>query len=219
MVGTPTSKYLEDEKYAGKKRLAEKEVVVPICFGTVAFWLGKKADEFHSHRWTVYVRSPTGQDLSHVISKVVFKLHDSFVNPLRTFDKPPYELSETGWGEFEISINIYFTEDSGEKPVEIFHPLKLYLESGADKQPKRPPITAGRSPPVITEKYDELVFSEPIEDFYERVTAHVPVAAPNTDVLQYLPVQSDREELQKMAAARRAIAEQIYQVEQQIAEA
>ena len=30
--------------------------------------------------------------------------------------KPPYEVSETGWGEFEIIIKIYFV-DPTERPV------------------------------------------------------------------------------------------------------
>ena len=30
--------------------------------------------------------------------------------------KPPYEVTETGWGEFEIVIKIYFN-DANERPV------------------------------------------------------------------------------------------------------
>ena len=30
--------------------------------------------------------------------------------------KPPYEVSETGWGEFEVIIKIYFA-DPTERPV------------------------------------------------------------------------------------------------------
>ena len=30
--------------------------------------------------------------------------------------KPPYEVTETGWGEFEIIIKIYF-HDVNERPV------------------------------------------------------------------------------------------------------
>lgn len=30
--------------------------------------------------------------------------------------KPPYEVTETGWGEFEVIIKIYFI-DPNEKPV------------------------------------------------------------------------------------------------------
>ena len=39
--------------------------------------------------------------------------------------KPPYEVSESGWGEFEIQIRIYFN-DLTEKPVTMYHGLKLF---------------------------------------------------------------------------------------------
>lgn len=84
--------------------------------GSLAFYLGKKADQFATHRWTLYVRSPNGEDLSTFIQKVAFTLHPSFAQPVRGnninfltyFNKfvaevlaPPYEVTETGWGEFE----------------------------------------------------------------------------------------------------------------------
>jgi transcription initiation factor IIF auxiliary subunit len=34
------------------------------------------------------------------------------------------------WGEFEISITMHFT-DPAEKPVEVFHMLKLYHDDGS----------------------------------------------------------------------------------------
>jgi YEATS domain-containing protein 4 len=34
-------------------------------------------------------------------------------------------VSETGWGEFEIQIRIYFN-DLTEKPVTLYHGLKLF---------------------------------------------------------------------------------------------
>lgn len=37
------------------------------------------------------------------IMQVVFQLHPSFDNPMREYTHPPYELTETGWGEFEIA--------------------------------------------------------------------------------------------------------------------
>lgn len=39
--------------------------------------------------------------------------------------KAPFEVSETGWGEFEASIRIYF-KDSDERPLDLFHLIKLY---------------------------------------------------------------------------------------------
>ena len=109
----------------GKKRMRDTELVVPVCYGTCAYWLGKKADEYHSHKWTVYLRGPEHEDLSHAIQKVVFNLHPSFKEPVRVLEKPPYEVTETGWGEFEIGITVHFAEDAGEKPLDLFAPLKL----------------------------------------------------------------------------------------------
>lgn len=37
-------------------------------------------------------------------SQVTFQLHPSFKDPVRRVEQPPYELTETGWGEFDISI-------------------------------------------------------------------------------------------------------------------
>ena len=54
--------------------------------------------------------------MSAYVKKVQFKLHETFNNPNRVITKPPYELTETGWGEFEIVIKIYFN-DPNERPV------------------------------------------------------------------------------------------------------
>lgn len=84
--------------------------------------------------------------MSAYVKKIQFKLHESYGNPLRggfcisavvprtrllfqlyhginTFmlpiavvTKPPYEITETGWGEFEIIIKIFFI-DPNERPV------------------------------------------------------------------------------------------------------
>ena len=39
--------------------------------------------------------------------------------------KAPFEVSETGWGEFEASIRIFF-KDPEERPLDLFHLIKLY---------------------------------------------------------------------------------------------
>ena len=40
-------------------------------------------------------------------------------------EKPPFQVKETGWGEFDIIIKVYFTDPS-EKPLTLLQPLKLY---------------------------------------------------------------------------------------------
>ena len=54
--------------------------------------------------------------MSTYVKRVLFKLHESYADPNRYVDKPPYEVTETGWGEFEIVIKIYF-HDPNERPV------------------------------------------------------------------------------------------------------
>jgi YEATS domain-containing protein 4 len=71
-------------------RLEKTTACLPIVYGSVAFYLGKKAGEYQTHQWTLYLRGPNGdEDLSPVISKVVFQLHASFAQPTRELSEPP----------------------------------------------------------------------------------------------------------------------------------
>lgn len=42
------------------------------------------------------------------------------------FDKPPYAVTETGWGEFPVNIKITFVAEAQDKPLSIVHHLKLH---------------------------------------------------------------------------------------------
>lgn len=102
---------------AGQSRRTEKTTVsLPISYGSTAFYLGKKKDDVNTHVWTLYLRGPNNEDLSAVISKVVFHLHPSFAEPTRELTSPPYEVTERGWGEFEAQIRIFW-KDPLEKPT------------------------------------------------------------------------------------------------------
>lgn len=48
-----------------------------------------------------------------------------------------YEVTEKGWGEFEIQIKLYFV-DAREKPISFFHLLKLYPNVEAGEHCGRP---------------------------------------------------------------------------------
>jgi YEATS domain-containing protein 4 len=91
-------------------RLEHTVACVPVVAGSVAFYLGKKADEHNTHQWTLYLRGPNHEDLSACIEKVVFQLHASFAQPLRELTAPPYEVTERGWGEFEAQIRIFWKD-------------------------------------------------------------------------------------------------------------
>eukprot|EP00347_Sterkiella_histriomuscorum_P000903 403374081 len=140
---------------SSNRRLKNVTKYVPIAVGSISLWQGKKAHEEHTHKWACYVRGLNEEDISYFIKKVQFSLHPSFPEPVRTIEKFPFEICLTGWGEFDIGIKIFFT-DPAEKPVEMGHLLKLYPGNNQQQSTKKP---------VISEKYDEIVFFEPTEHF------------------------------------------------------
>eukprot|EP00322_Chrysochromulina_rotalis_P015990 CAMPEP_0115850970 /NCGR_PEP_ID=MMETSP0287-20121206/12238_1 /TAXON_ID=412157 /ORGANISM="Chrysochromulina rotalis, Strain UIO044" /LENGTH=208 /DNA_ID=CAMNT_0003304983 /DNA_START=3 /DNA_END=629 /DNA_ORIENTATION=+ len=132
--------------------------------GSIAHWLGKKAEESRSHEWTIYLRAANPEeDLSVYIKKVVFILHPTLQPPTRTLETGPFEVTDQGWGEFEVTLQVFF-HDSREKPVELQHMLKLYPEGDSQQLVAKP---------VVAERYDEFVFNSPSEGLRQRLTADV----------------------------------------------
>ena len=137
----------------------------PFLYGTAAYWLGKAAnDNSHSHRWTVFVRGLENESLSAFIKSVTFTLHSSFEDPVRVISAPPYECTETGWGEFTIAIAVDFIDSALLPPLSFQHFLKLF------PPPNVPPSTKR---PVMSETYDEFVFVHPTVEFYQEMTKSV----------------------------------------------
>eukprot|EP00887_Chlorella_sp_A99_P006790 scaffold2.g6790.t1 len=190
------------ELFAGKngeRRVKGRTICIPVVTGTCAFWLGKKATEYQSHKWTVYLRSPTNEDLQHVIKKVTFVLHESFQNPERDQQYPPYELTEVGWGEFDILVRVHFHDDAAEPPVDLYHRLKLYGDETAASNAKKP---------VVAEQYDELVVWEPTEALWRRVATHQPRAAPPSQLSQYYTASFHPEtDYRRIQQARQRVAQ------------
>ncbi|KAJ3516813.1 hypothetical protein NLJ89_g891 [Agrocybe chaxingu] len=167
----------------------------PIIYGNTAVVLTQKERDAsptpdHTHRWTVAVRSaaspPDGDqvggadDLSYFIKRVSFKLHDTYPNPSRNVDKSPFELTETGWGEFEIQIRITFVTESGEKAATLYHHLKLHPWT-ASGEPEIPPLdVAMKLGPVHSWQYDEVVFNDPYQNFLNVLTSHPPTPLPKS---------------------------------------
>ena len=77
----------------------------------------------------VYVRGLDHEDLTPFIEKVVFVLHDSFPNNVRSVEKHPFVLEEMGWGEFEILIKIHFKQEYSKFSVNLSHMLKVESEN------------------------------------------------------------------------------------------
>lgn len=159
------------------KRIKGLSVSRPIYYGNTATPItGKKpSDSDHTHQWTVMLKGLGNDDLSYYIRKVVFKLHETYPNPLRSkcmnppftlslsyrfisiaVEQPPFELTETGWGEFEIMIKVHFQVATSEKSVTLYHHLRLHpYEDDINGQPWP------KDKPVSSLMYDELVSISP----------------------------------------------------------
>lgn len=130
-----------------------------VVIGSVATPFGKKREsDGHTHSWKVYIKPFRNEDYSSFIKKVEFKLHDSYAEQKRIITKPPYTISETGWGEFEIPIKIFFA-DPTERPVTLHHSLKLFANTDGDEGNALLITTKNKA--VTAEAYDEIVFQEP----------------------------------------------------------
>ena len=184
------------------KRVKGTQYTVPVVHGSVAIYLGDKGTESRSHKWTVYLRPlEPNVELSYFIRHVEFVLHDSFDNHVRKVADMPYECHEYGWGEFEIVIRVHF-QDTSEKVVEFFHPLRLF-ESGGKPSPT----------PVVTEFFDEIVFQDPSEKLHHllKTTPHGPeVRLRLSSFAQYYKdfTNVESNDLKKIDEARKKLREE-----------
>ena len=138
-------------------------VVKPIVYGNSSRRFEKKREEDgHTHSWTVYVKPYNNEDMSVYVKKIQFKLHDSYATPIRVVTKPPYEVTETGWGEFEVVIKVFF-HDTGERPVTIYHALKLFQTDSNIVLSKYN---------IVSESYDEMIFQDPSVMMHSLLTSN-----------------------------------------------
>lgn len=122
--------------------------------------------EGHSKGWKVYVRPlPNGPDITTWLKKVQFKLHHTYANASRTIEGPPFELSETGYGEFGVEIRLYFNTESNEKAQYREHFLVL-APYGTQEQQER----QTRENSVVAERIESIEFNEPTQDLYRSLT-------------------------------------------------
>lgn len=80
----------------------------------------------------------------------------------------PFTVDETGWGEFEITIKLYYASESGEKPQTLYHHLRLHPYGRTEEEKEEMRSGTGEVRAWI---YEEQVFNEPFEAFYDTLTS------------------------------------------------
>uniref|UniRef100_A0A7S2WDW5 YEATS domain-containing protein n=1 Tax=Mucochytrium quahogii TaxID=96639 RepID=A0A7S2WDW5_9STRA len=188
----------------------------PIAFGSIAFYLGKQATEGNSHKWSIYVRGLEDEDLSYFVQKVVFTLHPSCQIPVVVCDHPPYVVTQTGWGEFDCKISIFF-RDTAESSVDIIHSLKLYPAGGSANN------LSLLKKPVVNESYEEILFVDPEESFKKGLLGYklapkgerIPVSP--SELRPYFSTFSEVNSMQALVAAQNYVSQEITKTAQEYA--
>ncbi|KAL1899806.1 NuA4 histone H4 acetyltransferase complex and the SWR1 complex subunit [Sporothrix stenoceras] len=158
------------------KRVKGCQIFRPFVYGSTSRPFDDKTNpkppgvpDDHTHSWTVFVKGVDDTDISYWLRRVQFKLHESIPNPVRMIDGEPgkpFIVEETGWGEFEITLKLYYVSESGEKPQTLYHHLRLHPYGRTDED--REAMRATGQVPAWT--YEEQLFNEPYETFYEILT-------------------------------------------------
>ncbi|KAI9891737.1 MAG: NuA4 histone H4 acetyltransferase complex and the SWR1 complex subunit [Vezdaea aestivalis] len=153
----------------GAKRVKGCSIARPFVFGSTAtpFDPAKKPANVpieHTHQWTVFVKGIDDADISYWLKKVQFKLHETYDNSTRVIEGPPFEVTETGWGEFDIQIKLFFLPECHEKPVTTWHQLKLHPYGEDAEKQKEERAT------IVSKNFDEVVFNEPYDNWFAWLT-------------------------------------------------
>ena len=69
-----------------------------------------------THDWEFKIKAGANGDMRHYIEKIVIRLHETFAEPVKEFTKPPFVVNESGYGNFEIVVEIYFKGFNAKDP-------------------------------------------------------------------------------------------------------
>lgn len=120
----------------------------------------------HTKGWRIYVRVPDGQPaISTWLKKVTFKIFHTYENPSRVVENAPFEITETGWGGFNVDVRLFFVSEASAKPEWRSHYLQLEPYGGEELQAKQASTQMVRS-----DFLDFVEFNEPTDAFYELLT-------------------------------------------------
>ncbi|ODQ50628.1 subunit of both the NuA4 histone H4 acetyltransferase complex and the SWR1 complex [Saitoella complicata NRRL Y-17804] len=205
-------------------RLQGVSIMRPIVYGNTATLLNKDqphptASPDHTHEWTISVQGVNGEDISYFVKKVMFKLHDTYANSMRTVESPPFAVTETGWGEFDIAIKVFFVPDPSAavategKPLQVYHHLKLHPYGPDAERIKAEGL------PVSSWSYDEVIFNEPTEamwDVLKQGTPGMPLVG--SDGLGVFSRETEQEECDRLQAALMKVSEMTRQQKNAILE-
>lgn len=121
----------------------------------------------------------------------------------------PFEVTETGWGEFDIVITVHFHPDislpGSEKPVILYHRLKLHPLPDEKIKPDRS---------VTSWWYDDFIFTDPTEGIHSILQA---CPAPTLPPSGTWSIETEEKETNKLKDALDKVKEKKEAIKEEMA--
>ncbi|KAG9234785.1 yeats family-domain-containing protein [Amylocarpus encephaloides] len=79
-----------------------------------------EVEGFPMKLWSVevFMLDEAGNDKpANCFTKATYNLHPTFPNPTQTFHDPPFRCQNEGWGEFDMTIDLFTTEKGGKQTL------------------------------------------------------------------------------------------------------
>lgn len=130
---------------------------------------------------------------------------------------PPYHVCETGWGGFDISIDVQM-RDPALPVLRLTHYLKLYNDGAG---PSASASAAAADKPVVSEQFDELVLNAlPSDPALRAALLRGPTLDPPPyPYAEHMGVVSSEADLISIAAARKWVADRVEELEERLLKA
>lgn len=167
--------------------------------------LGKE----HSHQWTLFLRSFNNEDIGVWIKSVNFILHESYPDFNRCVTKFPFEVTETGWGEFEVQVKVNF-QDPHERQVNLGTMVRFFKKN-TDYTPYY-----DKDGYLVSEYFDEFVFNEPSAMMRDLLNTRKPEAHYTNPVTDYDKLR--KETTEKIRQSRKRVLKEIEAIKAQYKE-
>jgi len=123
--------YKQREKEGQEERLAEQLVLrVKISIGNLHQDVPSVTGG-NNHKWTFFLLSHEGEDLTKYIKHVVVHLHPTF-NPSKVvMSEEPFMFTRTGWGVFAMRVEVHYHAHFEKRPDEFTHILSFRQNGNA----------------------------------------------------------------------------------------
>jgi len=131
-----------------------------VVYGFVRLRLDSTKADSDWHCWTLFLQSSHGLDLSPIISKVSFIIHEDFIHPTRSVTEPPYEITVLGKKAFTAIIEVFYRDPT--VSPSFFSVTISFQDSERYKRVVRSDVLVFIRPPIEFARLLDIVRPSPV---------------------------------------------------------